>query len=93
VSFTPSEVIVEIAAPRAATSRPFAVNVPTLADDVRVVGRSSTAVLDAAPPVITLSFGEPARELARCRDAGLLTLVRVQDIAGLGAALEGQACA
>jgi nitronate monooxygenase len=82
--------VAEIEATRTATGRPFAVNVLTF-DFAPVARPIIDAVIDAAPPVVTLSFGEPTRYVERCRDAGCLTLVQVQDIAGLRAALDAGA--
>src|SRR5204863_8850195 len=80
----------EIEATRAGTACPFAVNVITF-DWAPFAGAVIDAMIDAAPPVVTLSFGDPAPHLGRCRDAGILTLVQVQDVAGLRAAIEGGA--
>ena len=83
---TPDHLAAEIHACRAATDRPFAVNVATWpwapwAFDLLDV------VLAERPPVVTLSFGDPLPSLARCRAAGLTTIVQVQDLAGARAAI------
>jgi len=90
VTRTPNQAVSEIEATRAATACPFAVNVVTF-DWAPIAGAVIDAVIDAAPPVVTLSFGDPMPHLRRCRDAGILTLVQVQDIAGLRAAIAGGA--
>ena len=90
VTRTPNQAVSEIEATRAATARPFAVNVVPF-DWAPFAGAVIDAVIDAAPPVVTLSFGDPLPHLRRCRDAGILTLVQVQDVAGLRAAIEGGA--
>jgi nitronate monooxygenase len=86
---TPDHLVEEIRACRAATDRPFAVNVVTwpwapFAPDLLDV------VLRERPPVVTLSFGEPLAALERCKAAGLKTLVQVQDLAGAEAALAAE---
>jgi nitronate monooxygenase len=83
---TPDQLASEIGACRAATARPFAVNVvtwpwsPWAMDLVDVV-------LAERPPIVTLSFGDPLPHLERCRSAGLRTIVQVQDVDGARAAL------
>jgi nitronate monooxygenase len=83
---TPDHLAQQIRACRAATQRPFAANVvtwpwaPFAMDLVDVV-------LAERPPVVTLSFGDPLPALARCREAGLATVVQVQDLDGARAAL------
>ncbi len=83
---TPEQARTELAACRAATTRPFAVNVVTWP-----WAPWSDAILDVVlaepPPVVTLSFGEPAARVARCRAAGCRVMVQVQDVAGARAAL------
>jgi nitronate monooxygenase len=83
---TPDRLAAEIRAARAATDRPFAVNVVTWpwapwALDLLDV------VLAERPPAVTLSFGDPLPHLERCRAAGLRTIVQVQDVAGAHAAV------
>jgi nitronate monooxygenase len=86
----PDQVVDDIRACRAATRRPFAVNVvawpwaPWALDFVDVV-------LAERPPVVTLSFGDPLPHLARCRAAGVPTIVQTQDVAGARAALDAGA--
>jgi nitronate monooxygenase len=82
----PDQLASEIAACRAATSAPFAVNVVTwpwapFADALLDVA------LEARVPDVTLSFGDPLPALARCRAAGRPAVVQVQDLAGARAAL------
>jgi nitronate monooxygenase len=86
----PDQVVDDIRACRAATRRPFAVNVvawpwaPWALDFVDVV-------LAERPPVVTLSFGDPLPHLARCRAAGVPTIVQTQDVAGARAAIDAGA--
>ena len=77
-------------ATRAATQRSFAVNLVSF-DWAPFAGAIVDAVIDAAPPVVTLSFGDPVRHLDRCREAGITTLVQVQNITGLRAAIDSGA--
>lgn len=83
---TPDRLADQIRAARAATDRPFAVNLvawpwaPWALDLVDVV-------LAERPPVVTLSFGDPLPHLERCRAAGLRTIVQVQDLDGARAAI------
>ena len=74
----PEQVVAEIRACRAATDRPFAVNLvtwPWAPWALEIVD----VVLAERPPIVTLSFGDPLPHLARCRAAGLPTIVQVQD--------------
>ncbi len=90
IARTPDDVRAEINATHSATDRPFAVNAVTF-DWAPFAGDVLDAVIDARPPVVTLSFGDAARHAATCRDAGLTTIVQVQDLAGLHAAVEAGA--
>jgi nitronate monooxygenase len=82
----PDRLAAEIAACRAATARPFAVNVVTW--DWAPFARELVEVaLAAGAPIVTLSFGDPLPALERCRKAGVRVLVQVQDVAGARAAL------
>jgi nitronate monooxygenase len=83
---TPDEVHEEIARYRAATPRPFAVNLATFAWSPEA-GAVVDAALEERPPAITLSFGEPLEVLERCRAAGLYCIVQAQDSRGARAAL------
>src|SRR5262245_28084322 len=90
ITRTPEDTASEIAAVRAATERPFAVNLigftwAPFADAV------ADAVFDAAPAAVTLSFGDPSDLLARAKAAGISAIVQVQDVAGLEAAIAGGA--
>jgi nitronate monooxygenase len=82
----PEGLVAQIRAARTQTDRPFAVNVvtwpwaPWALDLVEVV-------LAERPPVVTLSFGDPLAHLERCRTAGLMTIVQVQDLDGARAAI------
>ncbi|MEO9254756.1 MAG: nitronate monooxygenase, partial [Tepidiformaceae bacterium] len=44
-------------------------------------------VIAERPPAVVLSFGDPIPALRRCQQAGLKTIVQVQDLAGAKAAL------
>ncbi|HEY8518181.1 MAG TPA: nitronate monooxygenase [Candidatus Binatia bacterium] len=82
----PDRLAAEIEACRAATARPFAVNVVTW--DWAPFARDLLEVaLSCGTPVITLSFGDPLPALERCREAGVRVLVQVQDVPGARAAL------
>jgi len=83
---TPQRLAAEIAACRAATARPFAVNVVTFAWSP-FANELVEVALAAGAPIITLSFGDPLPALERCRAAGARVVVQVQDLAGAKAAL------
>jgi nitronate monooxygenase len=83
---TPDHLAQQIRACRAATGRPFAANVVTW-PWAPFAMEMVDVVLAERPPVVTLSFGDPIPALARCREAGLRTIVQVQDLAGARAAL------
>jgi nitronate monooxygenase len=87
---TPDETRAEIDATRVATDQPFAVNVVTF-DWAPFANEVLAAVIDARPPVVTLSFGDAASKAAACRAAGLTTVVQVQDLLGLQEAVESGA--
>lgn len=75
-----------IAKTRELTSKPFAVNIVTwpwapFADEIVDIA------IAERPPAVVLSFGDPIPALRRCQDAGLKTIVQVQDLAGAKAAL------
>jgi nitronate monooxygenase len=80
----------EIAATSAMTDRPFAVNVFCF-DWAPFAAGILDASLEAGVPVVTLSFGDPTEKLARCKAAGVLTSVQVQDLERLRAAIDGRA--
>jgi len=79
-----------IAETRAATGRPFAVNVITF-DWAPFASELVDVVIRERVPVVTLSFGSFEGALERCKAAGLLTIVQAQDIAGVRSALAGRA--
>jgi nitronate monooxygenase len=83
---TPPQLRDAIRACRERTSRPFAVNVVTWPWSPWAMELVDTALAER-PPVVTLSFGEPLRHLGRFREAGALTIVQVQDVAGARAAI------
>lgn len=77
---TPDKLRDEISKCRAATDRPFAINVATFAwapfaDEVL------EAAISERVPAITLSFGEVIPALRRCTAAGIRTMVQVQSMA------------
>jgi nitronate monooxygenase len=79
----------EIAATRAMAG-PFAVNIICF-DWAPWAGDILDATIEARPPAITLSFGDPGPGLARCKAAGIPALVQVQDMAGLRKGIAGLA--
>jgi nitronate monooxygenase len=83
---TPDQLAAEIRACRAATDRPFAVNVVTWAWAPWAFDLLDVALAERAP-IVTLSFGDSLPHLARCRAAGAKTIVQVQDVAGAREAL------
>ena len=80
----------EINATLEMTGRPFAVNVFCF-DWAPFAAGILDASIEAGVPVVTLSFGDPTEKLARCKAAGVVTSVQVQDIKGLRAAIDGRA--
>ncbi|MEX1102621.1 MAG: nitronate monooxygenase, partial [Dehalococcoidia bacterium] len=80
----------EIAATRGMTNRPFSVNILCF-DWAPWAGDILDATIAARPPSITLSFGDPGPGLAKCKSAGIPTLVQVQDNEGLRTAIAGGA--
>jgi nitronate monooxygenase len=83
---TPDLLVGEIRACRSATARPFAVNVVAWPWAPWAFDLLEVALVEGAP-IITLSFGDAAAHVARCRDAGRMTIVQVQDLDGARAAL------
>ncbi len=83
---TPDGLVAEIRALRERTTRPFSVNLATFdwgPDSPRLI----EATIEERVPIVTLSFGDPIPALRACKDAGLQTIVQVQDTAGARAAL------
>ncbi len=80
----------EIRLCRAATDRPFHVNVVTFAWAPHAEALVDVAIEERVPAIV-LSFGDFGPALRRCKEAGLTTLVQVQDAAGAWAALDGHA--
>lgn len=78
---TPDQLATEIRACRAATNRPFAVNVVTWSWAPWAFELLDVALAERVP-IVTLSFGDPVPLLAKCRAAGAKTIVQVQDVAG-----------
>lgn len=87
---SPQLAAAEIAAIRAATDRPFAVNLVTF-EWAAIADAVIEAVIETRPPIVTLSFGDPLPALRRCQSAGITTIVQVQDMEGLRAAINGGA--
>jgi NAD(P)H-dependent flavin oxidoreductase YrpB (nitropropane dioxygenase family) len=71
---------------RKLTGRPFALNIVTFPWAPFWEEIVETAIAER-PPVVTLSFGTPLPALRRCQEAGIPTIVQVQDLAGAKAAL------
>jgi nitronate monooxygenase len=86
----PGKTAEEIAAVRAETDRPFAVNVLCF-DWAPFASGTLDEVIEAGAPVVSLSFGDPRPGLAKCKAAGIPTMVQVQDLRGLQQSLEGGA--
>jgi nitronate monooxygenase len=84
---TPDRLRDEIRACRAATARPFAVNVVTWAWAPWWQDLVDVALAERVP-VVTLSFGDPLPHLERCRAAGARVIVQVQDVPGARRALD-----
>ena len=78
----PSQVLEAIEATRQATDATFAVNLVCF-DWAPFAPDIVDAVIEARPPAVTLSFGDPSPALTRCHDAGIPVLVQVQDLDGL----------
>ena len=76
-----------IAATRAATSRPFAVNIITF-DWAPFAPQLLDLVIEERVPVVTLSFGSFESALSRCKAADIVTIVQVQDVEGAISALK-----
>ena len=77
----PDHFAAQIRACHAATKRPFAVNVVTWMWAPWAFDLLEVALAEAIP-IVTLSFGDPLPHLARCRAAGVKTIVQVQDVVG-----------
>jgi nitronate monooxygenase len=71
-------VLEQIAFTRDATERPFAIGFVT--EFVRFDPVRFDAVMDARPPVVALSFGEPAPYIAAAHDAGARVICQVQAV-------------
>lgn len=83
---TPDQLATEIRACRAATTRPFAVNVVAWPWAPWAFELLDVALAEDVP-IVTLSFGEAASHVARCRAADRETIVQVQDLDGARTAL------
>jgi nitronate monooxygenase len=82
---TPDRLVDEIRSCRAATSPPFAVNVVAWPWSPWALQLLDVALAEDVP-VITLSFGDAATHVARCRDAGRRSIVQVQNLESARAA-------
>lgn len=78
IGLPPAKVREAFAACRDLTSRPWGVNIITF-DWAPFASEIVTAAIEERVPVITLSFGDPVPALRRCQDAGIPTIVQVQD--------------
>jgi nitronate monooxygenase len=74
----PEWLLSEIAHIRGSTDRPFAVGF--INDFIPAFARLFDAALDAKPPVIALSFGNPEPWLARAKSAGAKVVCQVQSM-------------
>jgi nitronate monooxygenase len=86
IAMPPEMVRANIAETRSLTDRPFAVNIVTW-EFTSNWQEIIDAVIDERPPVVTISFGDPIPAFERCNAAGLQTILQVQDVAGLKAAI------
>lgn len=77
----------ELAAMKAATAKPWSVNIVTFAWSP-FAGAMLDVAIAAGVPTITLSFGDTLPALERCQAAGIPALVQVQDFAAAKAVLE-----
>ncbi len=88
----PANLREEIGRCRAATERPFSVNVGTF-DWAPFAGQLLDVAIEEKVPVVTLSFGEVIPALRRCKAAGVRVVVQVQTMAGarevLGEGVDG----
>lgn len=75
-----------IEATRAATDRPFSANLVCW-DWAPFAGEMVDVAISGGVPVITLSFGDPLPALRACQEAGVRTVVQVQELAGAQAAI------
>src|SRR5438132_5317613 len=78
IGATPDVLVDVIRACRAATDRPFAVNVITCPWAPWAFELVEAACAERVP-VVTLSFGDPLPHIERCRAAGARVMVQVQD--------------
>ena len=77
----------QVRATRAATNRPFAANVVHFAW-APFAPEVLEAVIEAGAPAVTISFGDPTEPIRRCRQAGVLTIVQVQELGWARRALD-----
>jgi nitronate monooxygenase len=86
IATPPDEVRMAIRRCRDLTALPFAVNLVTF-EGAPFRDEIIDVVLREKPSAVTLSFGDPVPTLRLCREAGIRTLVQVQDFAGARAVL------
>jgi nitronate monooxygenase len=86
IAVPPASVGGLIAKTRELTGKPFAVNIVTW-DWAPFANEIVDVAIAERPPVVVLSFGDPIPGLRKCQEAGLKTIVQVQDLAGAQAAL------
>ena len=86
IATLPDEVRMAIRRCRDLTAMPFAVNMVTF-EGAPHRDEIIEMVLREKPAAVTLSFGDPLPTLRLCREAGIKTLVQVQDFAGAKAVL------
>jgi nitronate monooxygenase len=82
----------ELDAMRVASAKPWSVNILTF-DWAPFASKLLDVAIEARPPSITLSFGDPLAALERCQAAGIPALVQVQDFATARAVVEARPAA
>lgn len=87
---SPDDLDRELAATRAATSRPWSVNIVCF-DWAPFAPDLLDVAIAARPKMVTLSFGDTSAALEKCLAAGLMAFVQVQDFASAKAAIAGRA--
>jgi nitronate monooxygenase len=78
IGLSPRMVREAIAGCRAATTKPWALNVITF-DWAPFAAELVSIAIEERVPVVTLSFGDPLPALRRCKEEGIPVLVQVQD--------------
>jgi len=90
IGVSPDAVRANIAALRLLTARAWALNLITF-DWAPFTPLLVDIAIEEGVPAVVLSFGDFGPALGRCKAAGILTLVQVQDAGAARAALEGGA--